>query len=118
MLRRYSPFMLAVAGLVWQVMAPFATAQDNLADVIEKSEQSVVKIIVDSKAGKSLGSGYVVDASGIIITNVHVLRAAQKADATFPNGTTVAVKGTYKFDENRDICVAQLDGAGFPVLAI
>jgi hypothetical protein len=71
-----------------------------------------------SEGETSLGSGFVVDPTGTLVTNVHVLAGAQRATATFPNGTACEIRGTLLFDEARDICIAQLEGQDFPVLKI
>lgn len=85
-----------------------STHAQDLADVIEKSERSVVRIEVKGKDGDSIGSGFVVESEGVIVTNVHVLAGAQSAVATFANGKSYKIEGTYYFDETRDICIAQL----------
>ena len=101
---------------------PFSSADSlqaqDLADVIEKSELSVARIEVEGRAGESLGSGFVVESSGVIVTNVHVLAGAQKATATFANGKSYKIEGTYYFDESRDICIAQVDGDDFPTIVV
>lgn len=78
----FSPMFAIVIAFASLVIALPSAAQD-LADVIEKCERSVVRIEVKGKDGDSLGSGFIVDGSGIICTNVHVLAGAQKATATF-----------------------------------
>ena len=85
-----------------------ASAQEDLADVIERCEKSVVRIEVEGTQGDSLGSGYVIDAEGTIVTNVHVLAGAKEAQAVFADGKTVVIKGTLHYDKSRDICVAKL----------
>lgn len=100
--------LLAIPGAIF--------AQDDLADVIERCEKSVVRIEVEGAEGGSLGSGYVVDGDGTIVTNVHVLSGAQRAIAIFPNGDRHDVLGTLSIDEARDICVARIDATGLAVL--
>lgn len=93
------------------------SAQENLADVIERCEKAVVRIEVQDKEGsESLGSGFVVDATGIVVTNVHVLSGAEKAEAIFSNGQTAKVLGTLYFDPKYDICVCKIDSQALPVL--
>ncbi len=88
----------------------------DLADVIAKSEACVVRIEVQTGEGSGLGSGYVVDSDGRMVTNVHVMAGARRAVAIFPNGKKFRITGTYLIDAGRDVCVAQLDGKDFPVL--
>ncbi len=109
---RFSRFVAAILF----ASPVLALAQDDLADVIERCEKSVVRIEVEGAEGASLGSGYVVDTDGTIVTNVHVLSGAQRAVAIFPNGDTHEVLGTLAYDEARDICVARIDATGLAVL--
>lgn len=106
--------VLSFAALV---TASPSAAQD-LADIIEKCERSVVRIEVQGKNGDSLGSGFIVEGDGVICTNVHVLAGAQKATATFANGKSYKIEGTYHVDESRDICIAQLAGEDFPKVVV
>jgi S1-C subfamily serine protease len=109
------PLLFAViAGLLQQP----ALGQRDLADTIEKSERSVVRIEVTTKGGGALGSGFIVDESGLLVTNVHVLAGAQQAIAVFPDGRKFKVTGTFLIDEARDICLAKLTGAGFSTLKL
>ncbi len=89
------------------------SGQDDLADVITRSERSVVRIEVDGLGGAALGSGFVVGADGLMVTNVHVMAGASKAIAKFADGRSHEITGTYVIDVNRDICVARLAGSGF-----
>ena len=98
----------STALLVFSCFDLTASAQEDLADVIERCEKSVVRIEVDGVQGESLGSGYVVDAKGTVVTNVHVLAGAKKAKAVFADGKEVDIKGTWHYDKTRDICVAKL----------
>ena len=102
-------FQVATYSVVLLFVSCFsltASAQEDLADVIERCEKSVVRIEVNK--GESLGSGYVIDAEGTIVTNVHVLAGAKEAKAVFADGKTVDIKGTFHYDKTRDICVAKL----------
>lgn len=93
-------------------------AQESLADVIARCEQAVVRIEVEGNQGRSLGSGFLVDASGTLVTNTHVLAGALKAVAIFPNGQAHEIKGTLRIDPPYDICVAKIDGTGFSFLTL
>ncbi len=55
------------------IIANVAAAQEALEDVIERVERSVIRIEVDGNDGPSLGSGFVVDNRGTIVTNCHDL---------------------------------------------
>jgi len=65
---------------------------------LKKVDQSVVRIDVTMEEGQAIGSGYVVDESGIIATNYHVMAGAKDAIAVFKNGQKYPVKGTLMLD--------------------
>jgi S1-C subfamily serine protease len=108
---------LVISAMVLGACRP-AVAQQDLADMIEKCEKCVVRIEVQSKAGPSLGSGFVVSPDGMLVTNVHVLAGAHEAIATFPNGKSYRLQGTYFFDRNRDICISRIDDRDLPALSL
>lgn len=93
-------------------------AQEALEDVIERVEKSVIRIEVDGAKGASLGSGFVVDNRGTIVTNCHVLAGARRAVAFFPNGRQAEIVGTMLIDETRDIVVGKISVTDAPPIEI
>jgi S1-C subfamily serine protease len=94
----------------------------SLPDVFQKVENSVVQItstksnpnqiIIDNgvpSTGRStaLGSGFVYDNQGHIVTNYHVIDGATRADITFTDGNTYSAEVVSK-DPNADIAVLQI----------
>jgi len=57
---------------------------------------------------QSLGSGFVVDASGIIITNNHVIADADEVSVNFNDGTKIAAEIVGR-DPKTDIAVLRID---------
>lgn len=86
----------------------------SLPDLVERTDPSVVRINVKSPRGDSLGSGFVVSATGTVVTNYHVIEGGQTVTAQFEDGRTCGVLGFKLFDEKRDIAIIQLDMAGAP----
>ncbi len=106
----------AIVG--WLVICQPIRAQNSLADVIETCEKSVVRIETKAADGDSLGSGFVVDAKGTLITNCHVLAGASAAKTHFADGTSGNIVGTYLIDQAKDIVVARVSIAGKPMLPL
>ena len=94
----------------------------SLPDVFQKVENSVVQItstksnpnqiIIDNGVpstgrGTALGSGFVYDNQGHIVTNYHVTNGATRADITFTDGNTYSANVVGK-DPNSDIAVLQI----------
>lgn len=81
-----------------------------LADLIERVDDGVVLINGLDSFGKdvALGSGFVIDRSGLVATNFHVVAHATKARVQFRDGTAVEVKGYRAYNPHRDIAILEL----------
>jgi S1-C subfamily serine protease len=83
--------------------AKTVTAQDQgkkeltLVEIFEKSESGVVRINVkrpasDARGPGGIGSGFVYDREGHVITNDHVVKNAEKVTVTFLDGRSFNAK--------------------------
>ncbi|HBE69430.1 MAG TPA: hypothetical protein DDW52_14895, partial [Planctomycetaceae bacterium] len=106
-----------VFGFTLIVLCPVVKAQ-SLADVIEQAEKSVIRIEVQGVDGLSLGSGFVIDDKGTVITNCHVLAGARKAMAYFNDGRAAEITETLIIEAQRDIIVAKINRTDAPPLPI
>jgi S1-C subfamily serine protease len=101
-----------------------STASSSLPDVFQKVENSVVQItstksnpneviilngVPQSGRSTALGSGFVYDNQGHIVTNYHVVSGVKKADVTFTDGNTYSANVVGK-DPNSDLGVLQITG--------
>jgi S1-C subfamily serine protease len=79
------------ASIVGQV-TPIATKNDlTLTQLFEQAESGVVRVTVDRAEGSGrsgVGSGFVYDAKGNLITNAHVVQDSQKITVTFLDGSS------------------------------
>ena len=84
----------------------------SLVELFEKSEEGVVRIDVDKinsfREGNSVGSGFVFDLFGNIITNTHVIDNADNITVTFLDGSqyNASIVGMDKFT---DIAVIKVE---------
>lgn len=62
----------------------------------------------DGRVSKSLGSGFLIDAEGHIVTNNHVIEGADLIEVTFPDGDTYEATLVGR-DPATDIAVLQID---------
>jgi serine protease Do len=70
----------------------------------------------DGRVSKSLGSGFVIDAEGHIVTNNHVIEDADLIEVTFPNGDTYEAELVGR-DPATDIAVLKIDtGVDMPAV--
>ena len=82
--------------------------QDQLVNLYQAVNPGVVAIRVLSEDGDGLGSGFVIDEQGHIVTNYHVVRDATELEIDFPSGykTSGTLLGT---DLDSDIAVLKVD---------
>src|ERR671930_684801 len=96
----------------------------SLPDVFQKVENSVVQItstkpnpneviilngVPQTGRSAALGSGFVYDSQGHIVTNYHVIDVATRADVTFSDGNTYSSNVVGK-DPNPDLGILQITG--------
>ena len=81
----------------------------DMKDLVKRIEKSVVRIIVKSDQGASIGSGFVIDSDGSIMTNYHVIEGANSAEVEFENGDKAAVIGFTTIDTERDIAIIRIE---------
>lgn len=60
---------------------------------------------------QSLGSGFIIDPSGIVVTNNHVIEGAQEIEVIFPDGTTLPATLIGR-DPDTDLAALQIERGG------
>jgi len=84
----------------------------SLIEIFERTEAGVVSIVVNKSSNmgeaSGVGSGFVYDLNGNIITNNHVVENAEKISVTFVDGTSyrAEIVGT---DPYADLAVIKVD---------
>lgn len=69
----------------------------------------------DGRVSKSLGSGFVIDDEGHIVTNNHVIEDADLIEVSFPNGDTFEAELIGR-DPATDIAVLKIETDGIPAV--
>ena len=103
------------------------TTNDAVVAVAESASPAVVTITVESAGGggfgpfsmpsTGVGSGFTFDASGLILTNEHVVEGDGTITVTLQDGTELP--GTViATDTTHDLAVVKIDGADLPTLEI
>lgn len=87
----------------------FSTA---VAELVETTEPSVVGVV----AGRSLGSGVIWDAQGLIVTAAHVVRGETKAPLALGGGSQVEAK-VVGADRYADLALLKTDAPGLVPLS-
>lgn len=106
---------LAAFVLALAVCAPVSArpAPDNFADLVDRVAPSVVNISAgrpDGKdnSGNSLGSGFIIDAKGVIVTNNHVVATADVITVVLSNGDELQAKVAGR-DPATDIAILRVN---------
>jgi len=86
---------------------PFGN-QEMLVEIYQQVNPGIVAIRTLSEEGGGLGSGFVIDKEGHIVTNYHVVRDSTELEIDFPSGFKVRgeILGT---DPDSDIAVLKVD---------
>ena len=84
--------------------------QDALVSLYQNVSPGVVSIQVVTDSGSSLGSGFVVDKDGHIVTNYHVVEGATSLEVNFQSGIKV-YGDVVGVDLDSDLAVIQVDVA-------
>ena len=88
-----------------------AAAQD-VATMLAQASSAVVTIHTEKSHGSTQGSGFVVDAEGIIVTAHHVIAGATRAHVVLPNGAALEVSGIIAADPAHDVALLRVDARG------
>lgn len=85
------------------------TTTPKIAALLETLEAAVVKIEAgDTDRFDGLGSGFVLDASGLIATSYHVVADATAVRVRFKNGAAYDVAGYAAVDTDLDLAILKL----------
>lgn len=89
-----------------------AASLSSWADIVERVSPSVVSLTTT----KGLGSGFVIDSAGYVVTNNHVMADATEAEVRFSDGTKYKGRLIGR-DEATDIALLKIDApVSFPAL--
>ncbi|MCF8259058.1 MAG: trypsin-like peptidase domain-containing protein [Flavobacteriales bacterium] len=91
------------------------TDAQNLSEALKGALKSAVTVVADGGVGH--GSGFLISAEGMIITNYHVIDGADKIEVIFDNGLKLPAT-LVKSHEERDIALLQIPGSGYSALPI
>lgn len=115
--------MLAVLPVLWLAVATTVEAAPQAkelttADLVEKAKPAVVVIHTSSRNGSGTGTGFIVDGTGTIVTNFHVIRDATAVSVKLVSGRVFDEVRVRAFDEARDLAILQVAGSGLPTLPL
>lgn len=123
---------VALAGIACSSSQPKVPRQRmTVKEILERSKPAIVRVEVGEDR---VGTGFAIDPTGIIATNLHVVQGAEAVEIKMLDGRRYPVKRVVAFDDMRDLALLALDleqpmpflalgdsdkvAAGDPVIAI
>ena len=82
-------------------------SKSSLADLIERIQSGVVQIAT----GSGGGSGFIIDSTGLVITNAHVVAGESRVDVWLTNGRRYEAS-VLERDAVSDLALVKIDGSG------
>lgn len=117
---RIALFFLALALPVRAVAQGASSSPQTLstAEVARRASPASVVVLALSARGDTIGqgSGFILRADGVVVTNHHVLVGAARAAVVLPNGETYTRVRVVDADSSLDIALLKVPGAGLPFL--
>lgn len=86
--------------------------ETSASEVTDAESQGVVLIETETTDGAAAGTGLVLESSGVVLTNYHVVEGSTSVRVTVATDGTSYDAEVVGFDRTSDIAVLQLDGAG------
>src|SRR5262245_30909970 len=101
---------LAIALLACLPLAAAAAEPLSVKDLAAKVKPAIVVVTFAGREGsqQGLGTGFVIDKSGLIATNLHVIGEARPISVQTAEGRTLAVKAVHASDRALDLAIVQV----------
>ena len=81
------------------------SSQDDFSGIVQDVIKGVVSVVTD----KSVGSGFILDRDGIVVTNYHVIEGAQKINIVLHDRQVIVGK-VIGYDKVRDLALIEIKG--------
>ncbi len=86
-----------------------STTELPIPELFARVKPAVVRVNVSSLGGVGHGSGFVLNTSGIVVTNYHVIAGGTRAWIEFSDNERVEIDGVLYMNHQKDIAVLKFD---------
>ncbi len=95
--------------------APFTTEE-----LASRARRSLVTLVSRGRdgSGEGMGSGFVVDSSGLIATSLHVVGESRPFGVRLASGEEVEVVGIHAFDRHSDLALVRINTTNLTALPL
>jgi serine protease Do len=97
-----------------------AAAADSIESLVKRTMASVVVIRGSGRDGKQdgLGSGFIIDADGLIATNLHVIGEGRSFVIETADGRKLTPTAIHASDRDLDLAIVRVDAKKLPALPL
>ncbi len=111
-------FLILAAGFLLLGYAEVSGNELTPAQIAARAMPAVVLIKSAGPSGEQNGSGFIVDSSGTIVTNLHVIAGAKTLGVKLGNGDVYEQVKVRAYDEQKDLAIIQISGFGLPTIEL
>ena len=76
-------------------------------DIVQRSSPAIVRVEAQGPEGEQFGTGFIVDKSGIVATNFHVIKGTSEVKVKLNDGTHYTVMHVLNIDVGRDLVLVK-----------
>jgi Trypsin-like peptidase domain len=76
-------------------------------DIVQRSSPAIVRIEAQGPEGEQFGTGFIVDKSGVVATNFHVIKGTSEIKVKLHDGSHYPVEHVLNLDVGRDLVLVK-----------
>ena len=89
--------------------SPSESAKLTTKELVQRSKPAIVRITVRVAADVGVGTGFIIDKNGDIVTNLHVIGGADEIEIQRANGDVLPLTHIKAYDIERDLAILSVD---------
>jgi len=93
-------------------------AELTIEEIVQAAIPAIVSIRTENSEGRGLGTGFLVEPDGVIVTNLHVVEGATRVEIKLHTGEVHNQVRIASFDQSRDLAVLRIPGFGLPTIPL
>ena len=92
----------------------------SVADLAAAARASLVVLAAKGRdgVGESVGTGFVIDPSGLVATSLHVVGEGRPVTARLVSGRELEIEAMHAFDRHTDLAILRVRGTDLPSLPL
>jgi len=120
MFKGFTARLVSLIALSAGVISAQSASPRKDIPAIAKAANGAIVTIITAANDKPIaqGTGFLVSADGVIVTNYHVIETGNVAIVKFPDDTAFPVDGVLAADKVRDLAVIKIHGKTFRTLTL